>query len=98
MDIVNARLAKNVTLKWVPSQSCAVIGCSKLTWYDVPNADQTNGVCFMGSLAPGVACYCDDACTRYKDCCYDYQYTCKVGNLIAGYPAYGGPQITNWAF
>ncbi len=66
VNIYNARLVKNVTLQWVPSHSCAVAGCSKLAWHDVLNADATNGVCFVGSLAPGLACYCDDACTRYK--------------------------------
>jgi len=35
-----------------------------------------NYICLENPL-PVAPCMCDDACTRYRDCCYDYQWTCR---------------------
>jgi hypothetical protein len=65
--------------RWLPLESCAQTGCTILGWETkfLPAAHE----CFSGALSDS-PCYCDDACTKFKDCCYDYQATCKAGSGI----------------
>lgn len=78
--------------RWLPKYSCANFGCNDLNWMDGFNSKGEVKVWFLNpdSSAP---CYCDDACTRYKDCCYDYQWTCRVGRAIKFTGLYKFPEL-----
>jgi len=64
--------------QWVPRESCAVQGCTDLDW-----STNQGQACVTGAQPGGMSCYCDDACTNYKDCCYDYHSVCKTSRKVA---------------
>jgi hypothetical protein len=57
----------------IPQNSCVNFGCTVNSW-----AVQGNNAVLQGFSPGGKACYCDDACTQFRDCCVDYQSTCGV--------------------
>lgn len=59
--------------KWIPYHSCYKQGCVRYRWKTNFVTTKTEVLCQEGTVKP---CSCDDACTRYKDCCYDYQWAC----------------------
>jgi hypothetical protein len=63
------------TLKKIPANSCHVFGCRSDNEWSV--ASDGSSSCLLNfALSQGEACFCDDACTQFRDCCEDYQATC----------------------
>jgi hypothetical protein len=47
-----------------------------------PSGPSCAGNC--GNAAPGKACYCDELCTSYGDCCDDYDAVCGEREIASG--------------
>jgi V8-like Glu-specific endopeptidase len=65
----------SATLNWIPMNSCRALGCTTLAW---SNQLENGYIGFNNPDPVARVCYCDDACTLFKDCCIDYQYVCNV--------------------
>jgi hypothetical protein len=62
-------------VKKVPANSCHVYGCRDGNEWATA-ADGSSSCLLNFALSQGEACFCDDACTQFRDCCEDYQATC----------------------
>jgi hypothetical protein len=75
---------------WIPRYSCRVGGCiGDLPWNDL----NSGGACYNEALTYGNPCYCDAACTRFKDCCYDFIWSCKISVGIQDINEYTGEEL-----
>jgi hypothetical protein len=48
-----------------------------VTKFDLTATPNQNYFCMLPAPSDG-ECYCDDACSRLRDCCADFAYTCKT--------------------
>lgn len=82
----------DISFAWVPPASCRIEGCMKLDWKEI-----SPGLIGIEPDMGSRACYCDDACSRYQDCCLDYQWVCKIGQGVGWtFPAVNSaPEITD---
>merc|ERR1740130_1956518 len=72
---------KDLFMRWLPVHSCAHFGCITNDWFAFEDTnDKSINVCLTitNSTQADMPCFCDDACTRYKDCCYDYSWSCRI--------------------
>ena len=55
------------------ADSCVAAGSS--------NCCIDDGICVVPDYYLGRLCYCDTACYREDDCCYDIAQTCDIGKF-----------------
>lgn len=69
-----------VEVRLIPKLSCFRKGCDKKTWKKLFTDTGVEQALLMqvNEPDPVVPCFCDDACTKFVDCCIDYMFECAV--------------------